>query len=559
MKSLKGKILTGFLVVLALVLAMVIIIYTAIYIMNKQTTNVIDEELPLLLVANEIEMNITERTSLARAYLLYGHKNYEQSFVSLSEANDVSIKILLKLLPSKETNEAVDRIIEWEEMIETEVFELFANGDEELAWFNLRNKIEPVGEELISTFKILSTTRANNIKSDGRGVIESGIMTARISIGIGLTTIVIGLIVAIFMANSLSKPIVAVANYMRVIASGDLTQKEMKTHSTDEVGVLYSSVNYMKQKIRDMVMEMGRVSKIVTNQSVDLSRAALEVSVGSEQVAKTMEELSIFSETQVTSASELQETMSSLSEFVHDANEHGIIASEESGVVLDLTQKGSLSIHESISKMELINVQVREAVGKVNKLEKHSKEIDQLVNVISDIAGQTNLLALNASIEAARVGEQGKGFAVVANEVRKLAEQVESSVNLITSIVSMVQTETEAAVESLHLCFDQVESGTKQINSTGHAFDDISKSIQSVVKGIHVISEDLSRITNGTHVMNSAIFQIASISEEASAGIEETAASSEQTTSSMQEITANSVSLSAASTNLDQLIRQFKI
>ena len=59
----------------------------------------------------------------------------------------------------------------------------------------------------------------------------------------------------------------------------------------------------------------------------------------------------------------------------------------------------------------------------IKGLAEMAQKIDNVVNIINDIAGQTNLLALNATIEAARAGEAGKGFAVVATEVKALANQ----------------------------------------------------------------------------------------------------------------------------------------
>ena len=65
----------------------------------------------------------------------------------------------------------------------------------------------------------------------------------------------------------------------------------------------------------------------------------------------------------------------------------------------------------------------QQSLKTVKRLEENAKKVEQIIELVGDIAAQTNLLALNASIEAARAGEHGKGFAVVAEEVRLLADE----------------------------------------------------------------------------------------------------------------------------------------
>ena len=73
----------------------------------------------------------------------------------------------------------------------------------------------------------------------------------------------------------------------------------------------------------------------------------------------------------------------------------------------------------------------------ITRLGSSSREIGDVVALITSIAEQTNLLALNATIEAARAGELGKGFAVVAGEVKELARQTARATDEIVAKVEL--------------------------------------------------------------------------------------------------------------------------
>ncbi|WP_033827223.1 methyl-accepting chemotaxis protein [Bacillus andreraoultii] len=371
--------------------------------------------------------------------------------------------------------------------------------------------------------------------------------------------LMVGIIIIWLFANRISRPIQQVTIRMDMLANGDLSAEQIQIKSKDETAKLAGAMNTMQSEIHQLIERIQNASELMASHSEELNQSADEVKLGSEQVAITMQEMAVGAEKQADGSSELSEMMASFTTRVQEANSRGEQIIKSTNQVIQLTEKGNQLMHSSTKQMEKVDSIVQDAVQKVKNLNVQSQQISKLVVVIKDIADQTNLLALNAAIEAARAGEQGKGFAVVADEVRRLAEQVRESVKDITQIVINIQNEFHTVTDSLQGGYQEVEQGTKLIESTGVTFNNISDSIMGVVDSITKVSENLNLMTQDSQQMNGSIQEIAAIAEESAAGIEQTSAASAETSTSMEEVAANSAQLAKLAEELNERIRKFKI
>jgi len=131
--------------------------------------------------------------------------------------------------------------------------------------------------------------------------------------------------------------------------------------------------------------------------------------------------------------------MEEMKQSVGDISQSAASASNAVQTAEKEVDQSRIQVKMSVNASRTLSDEINIAASTINKLADDTKNVSQILNVITSIAEQTNLLALNAAIEAARAGEHGRGFAVVADEVRELASRTAQSTNEIRELLSTLR------------------------------------------------------------------------------------------------------------------------
>ena len=357
----------------------------------------------------------------------------------------------------------------------------------------LREKFNAVNA-IFNDFGRYSTETANKISEQNNHTYNklSNILIGSIAGAIAL----LGVLMFIFIKWFTRRFDMLIAKLDKV-ADGDLKEHIIVT-ANDEIGKVGRSINRMIDNLVNLVGKIQHTSQQVAASSEELTASAEQSAQVTEQIAKSIGDVSELSTNQVTAVNSATNVIEVISAGIEQTAATVGTTSEQAKKAVDTAKEGNDTIEGAVRQMNSIERTVNQSATMVTKLGHRSKEIGQIVETISGIAGQTNLLALNAAIEAARAGEQGKGFAVVAEEVRKLAEQSQDAAKQIGQLIAEIQSDTDEAVIAMNNGTNEVKTGTEVVNKAGEAFRQILTMVDVVNQQSNEIAKTMEELAHGT-------------------------------------------------------------
>lgn len=373
----------------------------------------------------------------------------------------------------------------------------------------LNERIEST-RKLLDQVGNLAATRVKTAKDDAISANRIGMITIVVmclaALGIGAAT-------ALWVTNSIRKPLADVVAQLKRIAQGDMTSR-IAVSSKDEFGDLARWTNDLTDRLRTMLM--------------DISTGAVKLAQASEQSATITEQTSTGIENQKRQTHDMVREVAALTDSVRSVAEGAARTLAEIRAARGVAEKGQVVVEANVQTIEGLAVNIELTAEVITKLDAYSKDIDRILTVIGSIADQTNLLALNAAIEAARAGEQGRGFAVVADEVRTLASRTRESTGEIQAVIGRLQGGVKDAVSAMGKSRADTAASVSQASEAGRALLAILDSMRQVDGMSGEIAKAADQQSATTKQLNIGVAGISEIAEQTAVGATQTANSSRE-------------------------------
>ncbi|WP_397540095.1 methyl-accepting chemotaxis protein [Rummeliibacillus pycnus] len=380
-----------------------------------------------------------------------------------------------------------------------------------------------------------------------------------ILIGITFLTVLIASIIGFIMISKVTKPVHSLKKLMDKVSEGDFQTRIKIGQSSKEIYSLSVGFNQMVDRLQSLMTHLELSAKQVTQSSDRLKITSSESRQAIEQISMAIEEVAGGTEVQVESATLASRQVSDISIGMNDAGQ--CIHSVENSVnkALGIADSGNKLVNNTVEQISLVERTVENTAAMLESLQLKSKDIDQILNLISEISTLTNLLSLNATIEAARAGEHGKGFAVVAQEVRKLSDQSEQAVMQIKEITDKIRKETDEVALSMNQGLEVLKEGIIMVNQTEESFKDIVNAVRNSTHETNDVSSIVADVSIKTKNMVNRMEEISSISGQFAGTMQHISAVTEEQQASMDNVSDEAIALNNLAKELENILSNFKV
>lgn len=385
---------------------------------------------------------------------------------------------------------------------------------------------------------------------------KNNLMISFVKIALVLT--VVYLIILIWLARIIRKPIAKTAADIENIANGNISNEISGSSQIAETDKLITASRILKEKLNDIVSGVNEHVLNLQQDTASLKERADFCNDGSKQISQAMEELSVTAVTLAENVQDVNAKSLEMGNAITDINGDVQVLSDNSNHMDKANEDAAKSIETVLDSSNRSSAIVEKITNQIEETNQAISSINEAVDLIMDITGQTSLLSLNASIEAARAGQAGRGFAVVADEIKKLSEQSAQGADAIKQVADNIFEKSNESVALVNEVKELIGKEQEDISVTKESFEILSKTINDNLVAVSRISEKTKQLDTIKQAIIGNINDLSAISEENAASNQEVSANITNIAESIDEMNAATGHVNNISEELAQLMEYFK-